>query len=275
MTSPAPPSSDDAVLSRLQHARDFARQAGELTRRYFCKDELTVDRKGDDSPVTIADREAETLLRRLIEAAFPEDAILGEEFPEKPGSSGYQWVLDPIDGTKSFIHGVPLYGTLIGILHGEQSLAGVIYIPALDEMAYAAVGHGAWHTVGDAEPKPARVAQTAKLTESLGVTSEVATFRKRGAFETFVQLDEAVRLFRTWGDCYGYLLVATGRADFAIDPMMNLWDAAALAPILQEAGGRYTDWRGNDTIHEHEGLGSNGLVHDEVVAITSQAPPAR
>ncbi len=263
--------SDQATLARLDHARRFARQAGERTLRYFRDAALVVDRKQDDSPVTIADREAEMLLRQLIEADYPADAILGEEFPEKPGDSGYQWVLDPIDGTKSFIHGVPLYGTLIGLLYEGKCVAGVIYIPALDEMAYAALGHGAWHVVGEAEPVAARVSQTGRLDQALGVTSEIASFRKRGAFETFVQLDERVRLFRTWGDCYGYLLVATGRADFAIDPLMNLWDAAAISPILAEAGGRYTDWLGVDDVHQPEGLGSNGLLHESLVAMTAKS----
>ncbi len=254
--------------SRLKFAVEIARRAGQHTLRYFQSADLAVDSKADASPVTIADREAEQLLRRDIAAAFPHDGILGEEFGEQPGTSGFRWILDPIDGTKSFISGVPLYGTLVGVERDGQSLVGVIVIPALDECVYAAAGQPAWYIRGNAPPRETRVSQKRRLAEGLFVTSEVASFGKRGRQTTYEQLQAAARVSRTWGDCYGYLLVATGRAEVMVDPIMSVWDAAALQPIMQAAGGSFTDWQGRPTIHAGEGIATNGLVLDEVLAIT-------
>jgi histidinol phosphatase-like enzyme (inositol monophosphatase family) len=253
---------------RLQLARKAAREAGEITLEYFRRDDLVVQRKGDDSPVTAADRAAEEHLRKRIARNFPDDGILGEEFPETAGTSGYRWILDPIDGTKSFIHGVPLYGTLIGVEHEGQSLVGVIHIPALDESVHAAKGRGAWYVSGSREPEPARVSTRASLAESLFLTSEVRSFDEHDRRAAYDRLQAACRLTRTWGDCYGYLMVATGRADVMVDPVMSIWDAAALAPILEEAGGTFTDWQGRPTIHSGEGIGTNGHVLAEVLSIT-------
>jgi len=261
-------SDHDAVSARLQLAITAGREAGLHTLQYFCREDLQVDLKGDASPVTIADREAELLLRKRIAEAFPADGILGEEFPERPGKSGYRWILDPIDGTKSFIRGVPLYGTLIGVEFETRSVLGVIYIPALDEGVYASVGQGAWHQVKDQPPKRARVSQRERLADSLFCTSEVATFGKRGRMDAYEKLQSEVRLARSWGDCYGYLLVATGRAEVMVDPMMSVWDAAALQPILEEAGGTFTDWKGHPTIHSGEGIATNGKVLKEILTIT-------
>jgi histidinol-phosphatase len=256
---------------RMSLALDAAREAGRHTLRYFRQTELVVDRKADLSPVTIADREAELLLRERIAAAFPDDAILGEEFPERPGTSGYRWILDPIDGTKSFIHGVPLYGTLVAVEHGRRGIIGVIYAPAMDECVYAEAGHGAWHQLGLEPVQPARVSRVATLAESLFLTSEVANFRKIDRLDVCLRLDEACRLSRTWGDCFGYLLVATGRAEIMIDPIMNVWDAAALQPIMEEAGGTLTDWRGEPSIYSGQTVATNGQVQGDVLAITRQS----
>jgi histidinol phosphatase-like enzyme (inositol monophosphatase family) len=256
------------LLARRDLALAIAREAGRLTVGYFQRADVLPERKSDNSPVTIADREAELLLRRRIEAAFPDDAIVGEEFPRREGRSGYTWILDPIDGTKSFIGGVPLYGTMVGVTHGERSLIGVVEIPALDERVYAAVGEGAWHQRGSATATPAHVSPCPRLADGILVTSEVKTFSTRGAAAAFEQMQGAAWVTRTWGDCYGYVLVATGRAAVMIDPILNVWDAAAIQPILEEAGGRFTDWLGRDTIHAGEAIGSNGMVHDEVLAIT-------
>ncbi|HTQ38735.1 MAG TPA: inositol monophosphatase family protein [Pirellulales bacterium] len=280
----------DALSDRLKLAVDAAREAGALTLRYFRRGDLQVDLKHDASPVTVADRESEQLLRRRIAAAFPEDGILGEEFGEQSGTSGYRWILDPIDGTKSFIHGVPLYAVLIGV---EQSFndsssrgaefsrdaqsaersanstseIGVIYLPATDEMVYAAAGQGAWYVRGKAAPAPAKVSQKKTLTEGLFLTSGLTGFHKRGGWPAFERLTKAAKLTRTWGDAFGYMLVATGRAEAMVDPVMNVWDAAALLPILQEAGGTFTDWQGRPTIHSGEGIATNGLVLDEVLRL--------
>lgn len=253
---------------RLQLAIDAAREAGKITLQHFRREDLEVERKGDDSPVTVADREAEQHLRARIAEAFPEDAILGEEFPERPGSSGFRWILDPIDGTKSFIHGVPLYGTLVGIEHQGQSVVGVNLIPALDEGVYAAKGEGAWYVSGGNPPKQAKVSECPRLAEGLFLTSEVASFDEIGRRDVYDRLQAVARLTRTWGDCYGYLMIATGRADLMVDPILNVWDAAALLPILEEAGGAFTDWQGRPTIHSGQAIAANRRILEEVLAIT-------
>jgi histidinol phosphatase-like enzyme (inositol monophosphatase family) len=260
------------IASRLKLAISAGTEAGRLTLRYFQQDNYEVERKSDASPVTIADRSAEQLLRERIAAAFPTDGVIGEEFGTTSGTSGFNWILDPIDGTKSFIHGVPLYGTLIGVEHQGRCHAGVIFMPALDEGVYASAGQGAWHFRGSSPPTPARVSRKAKLSDGLFVTSAVDTYDQRGAAAAFIALQNAAYITRTWGDCYGYLLVATGRAELMVDPIMNLWDAAALQPILEEAGGTFTDWQGNATIHAGESIGTNGLVLEEVLAITRRIP---
>lgn len=262
MTIPA-----SEIRTRLDLAVEAAREAGEITLQYYRRDDLEVERKGDDSPVTIADREAEQHLRRRISEVFPEDAVLGEELPERPGSSGYRWILDPIDGTKSFIHGVPLYGTLVGIEHQGESVAGVILIPALEECVYAAIGQGAWYVSGGDPPHLARVSDRAQLSEACFLTSEVASFEEIGRQSVYDRLQAACRVTRTWGDCFGYLMVATGRAELMVDPIMKIWDAAALLPVLQEAGGTFTDWQGRPTIHSGQGIATNGRVLDEAMAI--------
>jgi histidinol phosphatase-like enzyme (inositol monophosphatase family) len=253
---------------RLDLAVRAAREAGRLTLGFFQREGLAVERKADNSPVTAADRQAEQLLRHRIREAFPDDGILGEEFGEEAGTSGFRWILDPIDGTKSFICGVPLYGTLIGVERAGASVVGVIYIAGLDECVYAAIGGGAWYTRGQDAPRLARVSQRDRLADAVFLTSQVDNFYARGAQQVYLDLERTAFITRTWGDCYGYLLVATGRADVMIDPVMNVWDAAALQPILEEAGGVYTDWSGRPTIHAGEGIGCNRVLLDQVLAIT-------
>lgn len=259
------PASPTALQSRLALAVEAARGAGRVTLEYFCHDTLNVELKADDTPVTAADRQAEQYLRHRIAENFPDDGILGEELTEQEGTSGFRWIVDPIDGTKSFIHGVPLYSTLVGVEYEGESVLGVIQIPAMDERVYAARGLGAWHAQGDQTPRPARVSTRDGLAKSLFVTAEVLSFdrmNRRGAFD---RLQAAARLTRTWGDGYGYLMVATGRADVAVDPIMALWDSAALPPILEEAGGTFTDWQGNRTYTAPEGVATNGLLLAEVL----------
>ncbi|HBO44853.1 MAG TPA: histidinol-phosphatase [Planctomycetaceae bacterium] len=255
------------TTARLELAVEIAREAGLLTLEYFNQDNYRVERKADDSPVTIADRRAEELLRNRIADVFPADAILGEELDDRAGTSGYRWIVDPIDGTKSFIHGVPIYATLVAIEHQGKSMAGVIRIPALNEAVFAAVGHGAWHVVGDALPRRARVSECSRLAEGLFLTSEVKTFDEAGRRDAYDRLQSAARLSRTWGDAYGYLLVATGRAELMADAIMEPWDAGPLPPILTEAGGTFTDWQGQTTIYSRQGVATNGRVLDETLAL--------
>lgn len=268
----------DALQPRLDWAIEIARQAGDVTLQYFRNPQLEVERKGDDSPVTVADKEAETLLRQLIAEKFPDDAIVGEEHGVTDGNSGWAWVLDPIDGTKSFIHGIPLYTTLVAVLEVEgddistgRPQIGVIRAPALDEQVYALRGGGCWHQRGTAKPESARVGNCENLPSGLLLTSEVNSFGDdRGAdcMDVYLKLDATARLARTWGDAYGYLMVATGRADVMIDPAMSLWDAAALQPVIEEAGGRFCDWQGKPTVHSGDAIAGNAAVVEEVLRVT-------
>jgi histidinol phosphatase-like enzyme (inositol monophosphatase family) len=275
MNAPVPA----AVADRLAVAIEATRLAAADTLRWFGAASLVVDRKADDSPVTQADRAAEAILRRELLGAFPDDAFLGEETGGSPGTSGYEWVVDPIDGTKSFVRGVPLYATLVGCRQAGRGVLGVIAIPALDEVAYAARGGGAWHVRGSAAPVAARVSARGSLAESLVCSSDFTSFDrwsggKAAGSAARSRIEEACGLVRTWGDGYGYLLVATGRADIMIDPLLNPWDAAAVDVVVTEAGGRFSDWHGRDSIESGDGIATNGLVHDAALGLIAGAAGA-
>ena len=255
------------MKNRLDFAVRAARTAGRLTLDHFRHDDLAVELKDDDSPVTIADRQAEQSLRKQIDEEFPNDAILGEEFDDKPGTTGFRWLLDPIDGTLSFVHGVPLYSTLVSVEQDGESILGVICLPALDQCVYAAAGMGAWQVSGVDAPKPARVSRRSSLADVTFITSEVEGFSEIGRHEVYMRLQSIVRVCRTWGDGYGYTMLATGRADLMVDPRMSVWDAGPMLPIMQEAGGTFTDWQGRPTIHSGRGIATNGLILDEVLSL--------
>jgi histidinol phosphatase-like enzyme (inositol monophosphatase family) len=259
----------DPWEARYELARQLAVEAGQLTLRYY-RASFDVERKADGSPVTAADRGAEQLIRDRLAERFPNDGILGEEFGAASGTSGYRWILDPIDGTKSFISGVPLYGTMVAVERDGVCELGAIYFPPLGELIHARLGHGAWHGPPNEAAAAALVDNSVRLADGLFVTSEVSNFRHRQAIGAYEALEKAAWLTRTWGDCYGYYLVATGRAAVMVDPLLTLWDAAALQPILIESGGRFTDWRGHDSVESGEGIGAAPQVLDEVLAITRQ-----
>lgn len=243
----------------LDVAMDAAYRAGRRTLAYF-QTGVQPDFKADDTPVTVADREAETILREHIGRAFPDHAILGEEQGETPGSAPYRWILDPIDGTKTFVAGVPLYGVLVGVEVRGAPTVGVIYLPALDEMVAAATGLGCtWNG------RPCRVSSVDRLADATLLASSVSSCQARS--DAYDRLAASTRLQRTWGDCYGYVLVATGRAEIMLDPAMNVWDCAPLPPILSEAGGRFTDWQGVPTIHGGDAAAANAALHPEILEI--------
>lgn len=258
---------DPSPDSLLEFALDAAWQAGRVTLGYF-QTNVTTERKSDNTPVTIADREAEQTLRRMIGERWPDHGIIGEEFGEQTADSPYTWILDPIDGTKSFVCGVPLYATLLALLDGERSLVGVMHFPALNETVYAVRGGGCYWN-----GRRARVSQVDKLENAVLLASDINTFAAYGRSEAWQRLIDATYVQRTWGDAYGYGLVATGRADVMLDPAMNLWDAAPLQVILEEAGGTFTDWRGNRTIHAAESIATNGLLFEQVMEQVSRAAP--
>ncbi|MDZ4764335.1 MAG: inositol monophosphatase family protein [Chloroflexota bacterium] len=253
--------------AELQAALDFAAdavwRAGRLTLGYF-QTGIAVERKGDNSPVTAADKASEKLFRELIARAYPDDGIIGEEFGEQPGRSGRTWIIDPIDGTKSFVCGVPLYGCLLGLSDGTSPLVGAAYYPALDELIYAGQGLGAWWN-----GRRASVSKVDKLSDAVLLSSEYKqTFEAR--LPLFHRLVDATYIQRTWGDSYGYLLVATGRADIMIDPLMWLWDCAPFQVILEEAGGTFTDWKGKPTIYASESVATNGVLFNAVMGLINE-----
>ena len=245
----------------LEFAVDLARGAGEITLQYFRKQPET-SKKSDGSFVTIADRQAESYLRKRISERFPEDGILGEEEGESQGTSGRRWILDPIDGTFAFVHGVPFYGVLIAVeIDGEMSV-GVVNMPALGEIVSAAKGVGCF-----LNGEPARVSNTADLKDALLLSTDFSACARYGFGRAAEVLQERAKTNRTWGDCYGYVLVATGRADVMLDPVMNLWDCAPLLPIMEEAGGTFTDWRGVRTVAGGNSIATNGVLFEEVMSV--------
>lgn len=244
---------------RLDLALEAAWAAGRVTLGYF-RAGVKPEWKADQSPVTEADRQAEQRLRALIGAAFPEDGILGEEYGEEAGTTGYRWIIDPIDGTKSFIQGVPLYGVLVGIEGPEEMVAGVVYLPALDEMVWAARGHGC-HTNG----RPAHVSAVDALGDACLCFTSASSFADQNRQDIWQQLVQDSRVQRGWGDCYGHVLVATGRAEACFDPIMNPWDCAPLLPILAEAGGTFTDWQGQHTAYGRDAFSTNGLLYEPIM----------
>jgi histidinol-phosphatase len=247
-----------AVRELLDFAVETASEAGRLALRHF-RAGVAVEWKADRSPVTAADRDAEALVRRLIEARFPAHAIVGEEMGESDRDSTYRWIVDPIDGTQSFIRGVPLWGVLLGLEIAGEMVVGVVRLPALDETIAAATGLGCWWN-----DRPARVSDVDRLNEALVLVTDTIDLSRRrpGAFRA---LHARARSQRGWSDCYGHTLVATGRADAMLDPIMSAWDCAPLLPILREAGGTFTDWNGQATIYGGNAISTNGRLFDEVM----------
>jgi histidinol-phosphatase len=252
---------------RLQLALSESMSAQRLILQFYQQADLAVERKSDDSPVTLADRGAEQMLRERIINAFPNDSVFGEEFGETKGSNEYRWVLDPIDGTKAFVAGVPLFGTMLGLERAGECVMGVVRFPALGEVVYAAQGQGTWRQRRGGTPTRVRVTATAELSRALLCFTDVDGWCQIGQQEAFGRLCRSVRIARGWGDCYGHVLVATGGADLAVDPLMNPWDAAALVPIVREAGGEFVDWTGAATIYGGDGISTNGHLTPAVLAL--------
>jgi histidinol phosphatase-like enzyme (inositol monophosphatase family) len=247
----------------LQFAVELGRGAGDITLQYFRKKPET-STKSDGSYVTIADRQAESYLRKQIAERFPDDGIVGEEEGESAGRSGRRWIVDPIDGTFAFVHGVPFYGVLIALeIEGDLSV-GVVNIPPLGELVSAAKGMGCF-----LNGAPATVSATRELKDALLLSTDFAACERYGFGPAAERLLARAKTSRTWGDCYGYVLVATGRADVMLDPVMNLWDCAPLLPIMEEAGGTFTDWRGEGTASGGNSIATNGLLFDEVMGLVN------
>ncbi len=255
----------------LQHRLNFALQASAeaetLILRYYQDAFLAVEWKADRTPVTAADQGAEELLRDRLSREFPQDGILGEEFGESPSKNGCRWILDPVDGTKSFMHGVPLFGTLIALEVDKECQIGICRFPALREIVYAANGSGAWWQMNNGTTRPAKVSAVDQLAQALMCVTTFTRWDKLGSQPVFEELMNRTRLARGWGDCYGYALVATGRAEIMIDPILNPWDAAPMIPIMKEAGGAWLDWNGEPSIYSGQGIAVNASLKDQVLEI--------
>lgn len=243
----------------LDFAVEVAWRAGRAALAFY-QTGIAADAKPDDSPVTLADRQAERIARQLIAQRFPGDAVLGEEEGETGQSGGRRWIIDPIDGTRTFIRGVPFFGVLVALEEDGVARVGVMHFPALDETVYAATDAGCWWN-----GRRARVSDTADLSQALVLTTDVANIGRQGLAGGWDRLTSQAGLVRTWGDCYGYALVATGRAEAMLDPILSIWDAAALQPIIAEAGGVYSAWPG----------ATGGLMESAVATNAALAEAAR
>jgi histidinol-phosphatase len=243
----------------LEFALSLADESRSLIRGYFGS-HMAIEWKGDNTPVTLADRAVEETMRTRMLLTTPTYGIIGEEFGREAGSSGREWVIDPIDGTKAFIHGVPLFGTLIALLEDGKPVVGLIDLPALGERVWATAGGGCFRNGASC-----RVSSVSTLAEALVLDGSVTTMERLGHGPAWASVRREARLHRGWGDCYGHFLVATGAAEVMADPIVEIWDIAPMAVILPEAGGRFTNLGGTGDLSVRSGLSTNGLLHDTVV----------
>jgi histidinol-phosphatase len=261
-----------ALDDRVAPAAELARITGIVAMRHY-RSRLTVETKADGSPVTVADRAAEEAARAWVRTRFPDDGILGEELGEERPGARRRWIIDPIDGTKSFVRGAPLWGSLVALCEGDQVLAGAAYFPAVEELVAAAPGAGCWWNGSRCQ-----VSSVATVAEATVLTTDERFQERPDRLDGWRALSHAASVSRTWGDCFGYLLVATGRAEVMCDPIMSPWDAAALQPIIQEAGGVFTDWTGAATAFGGSAIATNRVLAADVRAVlapgASSLPPA-
>jgi len=241
-------------------SRFLAYKSAEIIKQYF-RTEINVESKADLSPVTIADKKSEEVMREVIMKEYPEHGILGEEFGIYNEEAEYQWVLDPIDGTKSFICGTPLFGTLIALLKNGDPILGVINLPILSQYL---IGENSSTELND---EKARTRECRALNDAVLLTSDFINIGKYQDSEKFLNLARRVKIFRGWGDCYGYYLLATGYADIMIDPIMSAWDIMALIPIIKGAGGIITDYHGKNAVNGNSIIAASSGIHSEVIKI--------
>lgn len=238
----------------LEAAGALATLAAGVAMRWYRRD-VDVETKADGSPVTIADRSAEAAARAWLAERFPHDGIQGEELGISNPDAARRWILDPIDGTKAFVRGVPLWGTLVACCEGDVVLAGAACFPVVDELVVAAPGEGCWWN-----GRRAQVSTCATLREATVLVTDDRFLERPARGAQFRALAAEAGVARTWGDCYGYLLVATGRAEVMVDDIVNPWDAAAVQPLISEAGGAFTDWRGVPTAFGGSAIATNAAL---------------
>jgi myo-inositol-1(or 4)-monophosphatase len=243
-----------------QFSKWLADESGKIIKHYW-RTGISVENKPDLSPVTIADKKAEEFMREMIMKKYPNHGILGEEFGEHNPNAGYKWVLDPIDGTKSFICGTVTFGTLIALLKNGEPILGVINQPIINEFLI-----GDNHTT-ELNSKKVQVRECHILSDAVLLTTDQLNIEKYQNIKNFDELVHKVKLYRQWGDCYGYYLVATGYADIMIDPIMSPWDLYALIPIIRGAGGTITDYYGNNPLKGNSIVATGGKIHRDVIEL--------
>jgi len=236
-------------------------KSGDVIRPYFAQANLAVEAKEDQTIVTRADRDAEAAMRALIQKTYPHHGILGEEFGPENASAEFVWTLDPIDGTISFASGCPLFGTLIGLLHEDRPVLGAIHHPILNQLC---IGNNTETTLNG---RAVQLREVHHLSDATLLTTDIASIGKYQKKDGFEKLLQQARLFRTWGDCYGYLLVATGGADIMLDPIMNPWDIIPLIPIIHGAKGVITTWSGTEASKGNSCVATNKSLHPRVLEI--------
>jgi histidinol-phosphatase len=250
--------------NRYESAVKAAEEAAALAVSYFDKP-LTVEWKADQSPVTLADRGAEAQLRAALLGAFPSDGFLGEESGDKPGSSGFRWIIDPVDGTRNFVRGVPIWATLVGLEYKGEPIAGVACAPALG-MSYRALrGDGAYRN-----DRPIHVSAVATLGEAHLYYSSLSYFLKAGCQDRFFDLARKTQRQRGFGDFFGFVLVAQGSGELMVEQGVHVWDLGAVVPIVEEAGGKASNWDGGRDFFRPDILVSNGRLHDAALHILSR-----
>lgn len=248
--------------ARYEMAVAAAKQAAQGALEHYQRG-VAIEWKGDASPVSVADREAEQTLRNMLLGVFPGDGFLGEEFGEVHGSTGFRWVVDPVDGTRSFVRGIPIWGTLVGLEYRGEMIAGVVVTPAIGGHVWRALrGEGAFR-----DDTPIRVTGIGSLAESVLLYSGLSWFLNSGNLDVLVQLVSRVQKERGYGDVYGFMMVAQGSGELMVEHGVHAWDVAAVAPIIEEAGGVFTAWDGSRTIYRPDVIATNGLVHAEALAV--------
>ena len=245
--------------NRYELAVTTAKEAGQLAMGYFDTN-LAVEWKQDLTPVTAADRQAEELIRKRLLSSFPNDGFLGEEFGSTPGTSGFRWIIDPIDGTRNYVRGIPLWATLIGLEYRDEQILGVADVPAMNQTYRALRGDGAFR-----DDQRIHVSKVSDISQAMMFYSSLSWFIKAGRQDAFLELARRVQRQRGFGDFYGFVLVAQGSGELMMEHGTHAWDLAAIKPIVEEAGGRFSNWDGQANIYRPDVLVSNGVLHEEVL----------
>jgi len=247
------------LKSRYDAGIELAQKAAKIAMGYY-ETALDIEWKNDESPVTVADREAEKFLRSSLNKYFKRDGFLGEEYDDEPGDSGYRWIIDPIDGTRNFVRGIPIWATLLGLEYKGEMLAGITVAPALNQTYRALRGDGAFRN---------DIKINVSTINSLGASqlfySSISWFVKAGMEKEFLALASATEKQRGFGDFYGFVLVAQGAGEIMIEHGVHAWDVASIIPLIEEAGGKFSDWKGNKSIYAPDVLVTNGLLHQQIL----------